>query len=204
MPIGVTGPDSPVSITTSMALAMMPCHARPCGIRVPGHAVLEPLGVVRQLLESAGLLLVDVEDHRLPRALDAPRIHVDLDEPVDGVHRRVLVRPPRRCRRPRSASSPVRYHCTSLASASCHRLGGERLRRLEVADDGAYLRVVAATHLVDLFDQLAVLLDQPRVQSIPLDEALQVGHRHARRRGCWRSPAGCPCPGPGSCCVTIG
>ena len=40
--------------------------------------------------------------------------------------------------------------------------------------------VVAAADAVDLFDEPAVLLDQPRVERIALVEALEVGHRHAR------------------------
>ena len=66
MPIGVTGPESPVSITTSMALATMPLTLGLAVLRVVRHVVLEPLRVVGELLDALGLLLVDVEDQRLP------------------------------------------------------------------------------------------------------------------------------------------
>ena len=60
-----------------------------------------------------------------------------------------------------------------------HRLGRVRNRRLEVRDDRADLRVVPAADAVDLLDELAVLLHQPRVERILLLEALEILHRHA-------------------------
>ena len=193
MPIGVIGPDSPVSITTSMALAVMPLTS---GLRNSGrkrHVVLEPLGVDGQLLDLHGLLPVDVEDQRLPGALHAARVHVDLDEPVDGVHRRRLVGHPGDVEGPAIGVLAGAIPLHEPGQGLLHRRRREGLRGLEMADHGADLRVVAAAHLVDLFDQRAVLLDQPRVEAVALGEALQVGHRHARSRGCWRWPAGCPC-----------
>ena len=59
--------------------------------RIPGHPILEPLRVSRDGLHGRGLLGMDVVDERLPRALHAARVHVDLDEPVDRVHVRVGV-----------------------------------------------------------------------------------------------------------------
>src|SRR6185503_9536247 len=64
-------------------------------LRVPRHSILEPLGVCRERPDPGGLLGVDVEDYALPRPLDAPGIHVDLDEAVDRVNRRILVLHPR-------------------------------------------------------------------------------------------------------------
>ena len=94
MPIGVTGPESPVSITTSMALAVMPWT--PCFryFGIPRHPILEPLRVGGELLDLRGLLGVDVEDQRFPRAFDAARIEVHLGEAVDRVDRRRLVAHP--------------------------------------------------------------------------------------------------------------
>ena len=78
-------------------------------LRIPRHAVLEPLRLVRERLDLRGLLAVDVEDERFPRALDAARVQVDLDEAVDRVDRRRPCPAPRRCRTPRGRpSSPVR------------------------------------------------------------------------------------------------
>ena len=65
-------------------------HARDLGLpepRVPRHVILEPLRVRSQRVNAPRLLRVDVADHALPRPLDAARIEVDLDEPVDGIHR---------------------------------------------------------------------------------------------------------------------
>jgi hypothetical protein len=45
MPTGVIGPDSPVSMTTSMALAVTP-WTPPSVLGVPRHAILEPLRVL--------------------------------------------------------------------------------------------------------------------------------------------------------------
>ena len=60
-------------------------------LRIPRHAILEPLRVLGDLLDLRRLLAVDVEDQRFPRALDAARVEVDLDEAVDRVDRRRLV-----------------------------------------------------------------------------------------------------------------
>ena len=54
-----------------------------------------------------------------------------------------------------------------------HGLGRERNRRLQVLDDLGDLLRVAAVDLVDLLDQLAVALHQPRVQAVLLVEALR-------------------------------
>ena len=43
---------------------------------------------------SRVFVLVDVTDDAFPRALDAAGIHVDLDEAVDGVDRRLLIAHP--------------------------------------------------------------------------------------------------------------
>src|SRR6185312_5914261 len=64
-------------------------------LRIPGHVVLEPLRVRGDLLDLGRLLAVDVEDERFPRALDAARVLVHLDEAVDRVDGRVLVLHPR-------------------------------------------------------------------------------------------------------------
>ncbi len=63
--------------------------------RLPRHAILEPLCVGGECLNVARLRLVDVTDDSFPRALDAARVHVDLDEAVDGVNGRLLVAHPR-------------------------------------------------------------------------------------------------------------
>ena len=66
MPIGVTGPESPVSTTTSMALATMPWTF---GLRYFGsHGMWSSnhCAFSASFLMRAGLLLVDVEDERLP------------------------------------------------------------------------------------------------------------------------------------------
>ena len=41
---------------------------------------------VGQLADALRLVRIDVVDERFPRPLHAARVHVDLDEPVDGVH----------------------------------------------------------------------------------------------------------------------
>ena len=52
MPIGVTGPESPVSMTTSMALAVMPVTFGLRYFGVARHVVLEPLRVGGELLDA--------------------------------------------------------------------------------------------------------------------------------------------------------
>ena len=118
MPTAEVGPASPVSTTTSIALATMPLTFGLRYFGIPGHAVLEPLRVVRERSDPPGLFLVHVEDDRLPRPFDAARVEVDLDEAVDGVYRRVPCPATQATSYfTRSASSPVRYHCTSARSA---------------------------------------------------------------------------------------
>jgi hypothetical protein len=56
-----------------------------------------------------------------------------------------------------------------------HRVGGKGYGGLEVADDRADLLRVAAAHLVDLFDELAVAFHQPGVQPVLFLEAFEVG-----------------------------
>jgi hypothetical protein len=48
-----------------------------------------------------------------------------------------------------------------------------------VADDPAYLTIVAASHAVDLFDESAIVCDQPRVERIALVERLEIAQRHS-------------------------
>ena len=174
MPTGVTGPESPVSTTTSIALATIPWTFGLRYFGVPRHAVLEPLRVVGQLPDAARLLLVHVEHEPFPRALGAARVEVDLDEPVDGVDGRILVLHPRDVvlRAVGVLTGPIPLD--QRAQRIGHRLGRKRDRRLEVADDVADLGRVAAVDLVDLLGEPAVLLDEPRVQAVFLGEPLQV------------------------------
>ena len=85
MPIGVTGPESPVSNDDVDRVGDDAGDVGLAVLRVIRHVVFEPLRVVGELLDALGLLPVHVEDDAFPRALDAARIEVDLDEPVDGV-----------------------------------------------------------------------------------------------------------------------
>ena len=103
-----------------------------------------------------GLLRVDVEDERFPRALHAARVHVDLDEPVDRVDRRVLVLHPGDVVGDAIRCLAGLVELDERLQRLRHRLGRVRHRRLEVADDRADLRVVLAADPVDLLDQLAV------------------------------------------------
>jgi hypothetical protein len=65
MPIGVTGPESPVSMTTSMALAVMPLTPGLRNFGSQGMWSSEPLRVGGNLLNLGRLLAVDVEDEGL-------------------------------------------------------------------------------------------------------------------------------------------
>jgi hypothetical protein len=58
-------------------------------------------------VRSECLLRVHVEDERFPRALDAARVEIDLDEAVDRVDRRRLVLHPRDVVPLAIGSSPV-------------------------------------------------------------------------------------------------
>ena len=186
MPIGVTGPESPVSITTSMALAVMPCT--PCFryFAIPRHPILEPLRVGGELLDLRRLLVVDVEDERFPRALDAARVEVDLDEAVDRVDRRRLVAHPGDVVRLAIRGLAGLVERDQRAQRLRHRLGRERNRVLEVLDDRRDLGAVAAADAIDLFDDLAVLLHEARVERILLVERPRDPSSSGRRRGCWR------------------
>ena len=67
----------------------------------------------------------------------------------------------------------------SAFSALRKRLRRERHRVAEVPDDLPDLLVVEAADLVDLLDEPAVALHQPRIELVLFLEALEVGHRHA-------------------------
>ena len=154
-------------------------HARLAVAGVPGHPVLEPLGVLGQRPDGARLLRVDVEDQRLPRALGPAGVHVHLGEAVDGVDRRALVLDPGDVvgplvdRRPRPVVGDV--------GAQRLRHGFARVgnRRLQMAHDLGDLVAVPAADLVDLLDEPAVDLHETRGQGVLLLERLQVGHGDA-------------------------
>ncbi len=79
----------------------------------------------------------------------------------------------------RSASSPVRYHWMSARRALAIGSVANGIAASRWLTMPADLRAVAAVDLVDLLDELAVALHQPRVQAVLLDEAFQIGHRDA-------------------------
>ena len=191
---GIAGLDHDVDGVGDDAL-----HVGLAVLRVPWHVILEPLRVGGELLDPRRLRLVDVEHQALPGALDAARVEIDLDEAVDRVHRRGLVLHPGDVVLGAVAVVSGAIPLGERAERVGHRLAGKRNRRLEVPDDRGDLGVVAAADLVDLLDQLAVPLDQPRVQAVLLGEALQVGHRHAGIQVVGAALRGCPCPGPASC-----
>ena len=165
-------------MTTSMALAVMP--RTPClrYCAVPRHPVLEPLRVVGDLADVLGLLAVDEVDERLPRSLVAARVHVDLDEPVDRVDRRVLVLHP---------GDVVRDAVGGLAGLVPldQRLERRRHRRRGVREsplrDAARSRLISASYRPPISytssTSLPSPLHQPRVERIALLEALDVLHR---------------------------
>ena len=98
MPIGVTGPASPVSMTTSMTFAVIPCtfslqYCGSHGMRSSNHCAS-----AGELLDGGGLGRVHVIDERFPRAFHAAGVEIDLGEPVDRIDRRRSCRRPRRCR----------------------------------------------------------------------------------------------------------
>ena len=125
----------------------------------PGHAVLEPLGVGGDLPDLLGLFPVHEVDERFPRPLVTARIHVDLDEPVDRVHRRVLVLDPGHVVGDAIGLFTGAVELHQRADRLLHRRGRVGDCRLEVPDDRADLLVVTSADAVDLLDQLAVLLD---------------------------------------------
>ena len=146
---------------------------------IPGHPILEPLGVGGDLLYPGGLLGVDVEHERFPRALDAARVEIHLGEVVDRVNRRRLVANPGNVVRHTVLRLAGRVERDQRTKSRGHRLGGKRNRVREVLHDFGDLRSVPSVHAIDLFDELAVPFHEPRVQRIPLVEALEVLHRHA-------------------------
>ncbi len=135
MPTGVTGPESPVSTITSMALATMPWTLGLRYFGVPRHAILEPLRVGGEGLDALRLFLVDVEHQAFPAALDAARIEVDLDEAVDGVDRRVLVLHPRDVVGLAIGFLAGAIELDQRVERLRHRRFGERLGGLEMLDD---------------------------------------------------------------------
>src|SRR5574339_1298872 len=70
-------------------------HAVFAVLGIPGHVVFEPLRGGGDLADVLRLVPVDVIDERFPGALDAARVHVDLDEAVDRIDGRVFVVYPR-------------------------------------------------------------------------------------------------------------
>ena len=153
MPIGVIGAASPASTTTSMARADTPFTAGlryfgSHGIRSSNHCAASAIA-----WHCRGLVLVDVGDRGFPRPFAAAGVHVDLDEAVDGVDRRLAIGDPGDVVGAAilDLARPVEAH-QGLQRGS-HRGRGVRDRVLEVADDAADGRVVAAADPVDLFDQ---------------------------------------------------
>ena len=148
-------------------------------VRIPGHVVLEPLRVVGQLADPCGRLLVDVEDEAFPAALDTARVHVDLDEPVDGVDRRGLVLHPRDVELLPVGlrAGPVELH--QRGQRLGRGLAGNAARGLEVLDDLRNLTTVPPVGPVDFFNERAAGLHQARVEAVFLRKPLQVGHRDA-------------------------
>ena len=95
MPIGVTGPESPASTITSIARAVTPVTLglRYCGshgMRSSNHCAWSAMRCTASVFSR-----IDVVDQSLPRALHAARVHVDLDEAVDRVERRLAILDPR-------------------------------------------------------------------------------------------------------------
>ena len=179
MPTGVIGPESPVSMTTSMALAVTPWTPCLAVLRIPRHVVFEPLRVRGDRLDLRRLLAVDVEDERFPRALDAARVEVDLDEAVDRVDRRRLVLHPGDVVRLAVGVFAGPVERDQRAQRPRHRLGRERNRRFEVLRRSRRSARRSGRRPVDLFDEPAVALHEPRVQRVLLVEALEIRHRHA-------------------------
>ena len=149
-------------------------------LRLPRHAILEPLRVGGDGLDALRLVLVDVEDQPFPRALHAARIEVDLDEAVDGVDRRVLVLHPRDVVGLAIGFRAGAIELDQRVERLGHRRFGERLRGLEVLDDLGDVAAVLLVDTVDLFLEFALLLHEPRVESVLFGETFQVGHRHVR------------------------
>ena len=108
-------------------------------LRIPRHPIFEPLGVGGELLDRRRLVLVDVEDERFPRALDAPRIEIHLGEAVVRIDRRRFIAHPRDVVRPPILRVAGLIKGDQRTKRLGHRLGGERNRGLEVLDDGRYL-----------------------------------------------------------------
>ena len=166
-------------MTTSMAFAVMPWTPGFPVLRIPGHPVLEPLGAGGDLPDPGGLLAVDVEDERFPRAFDAARVEIHFGEVVDRVNRRRVVANPRDVVRLAVLRLAGRVESDQRTESVSHRRRRERNRVREVLDDLGDLRPVPAVDAIHLFDDRAVPFHEARVQRIPLVEALQILHRHA-------------------------
>ncbi len=180
MPIGVTGPASPVSMTTSMTLAVTPWTFSLQYCAIPRHVALEPLRFGSELLDGRGLGRVDVIDERLPRALHAARVEIHLGKTVDRVDGRRLVCDPGDVIRAAIAllagAVPLDERAQAPSPSALSHTGWPPRDGARLAD----LRIVPAADAVDLFHDLAVLLHQPRVQRIPLVEVFEILHRDAR------------------------
>ena len=116
-------------------------------------------------LDVARLRLVDVTDNAFPRALDTAGIHVDLDEAVDGVYRRLLIADPGDVVG-NSIGVLARFvELDQRAERFAHRRRRKRQRGAQMTDDPPDLPVVTAANPVDLLDQPAVIRRQARVQA---------------------------------------
>ena len=147
------------------------------------RVVLEPLGVGRDDVGPLRRRQVLEVDDRLPAALHAQRIVVDLGEAVDEVDERGQV------------ADPEDGVFVELGEVARPVVGDEGLDDLllllvlgdpggllEPEDDLGDGRAVEAVDLGDLFDDLAVLLDDPGVQAVGdrglvllVDDALVIG-----------------------------
>ena len=179
MPIGVIGPASPVSMTTSMTFAVTPWTFSLQYLRVPGHVVFEPLGFGGQFLNRCRFGPVDVVNQRFPRAFHTARVQVHLCEAVDRVDRRCRVRHPGDVVRAPIAFFAGAVPLDQRTQRVRHRLGRIGNCRFEMTDDFANLRIVPAADAIDLFDDLAVLLHDARIQRVSLVEALELFGGHA-------------------------
>ena len=139
--------------------------------------ILEPLRVCSQRTYLVGLLVVRVVDDAFPGALHAARVHVDLDEAVHRVHVRVAILHPRDVERLAIAVEAGLVKLDERLQRFRERLRRERNRVVEMPDDLPNLTIVETADLVDLFDELAVTLDEARVELVLFLEALEVGHR---------------------------
>src|SRR5262249_33280606 len=146
---------------------------------IPRHSRFEPGSRLGKPAEARRLFVVDEEDERLPRALDAADVHVVLDEAVDRVDRRRRVFDPRDVVRDPILLVAGFVKPNQRSERLLHRWWRVRQRVTKMADDPRDGGAISSADSIYLLDQAPSGFDETGIETVSLVEALEVGHRDA-------------------------